>query len=94
MSEGKKTFRLGGAGGYSVHAVGHAPTRRGCKPAYETVQLRSDLLGGSVMFDVPLTAENVVGACAAVSAAGSLCEEDIAFLCGLLESALQNSAMN
>jgi hypothetical protein len=39
MSGTQKTFRLGGAGGYSVRAVGHAPTRQGGKPTYTHVDL-------------------------------------------------------
>lgn len=42
MSEGKKTFRLGGAGGYSVRAEGYAPQRFGQPRSYHTIELWCD----------------------------------------------------
>ncbi len=83
----QKTFRLGGAGGYSIRAVGFAPERRDQKPVYESIQLWSDELG-EPLFDLPLTTNNAADACAAVSAAGSLGDEDVAFLCGHIEGAV------
>lgn len=89
---GVKTFRLGGAGGYSIRAIGHAPTRRDQSPVYERVQLFSDVLGEKV-FEIELTDRNVAEACAAIVSAASLCADDANFLVTLCENALQHRAM-
>lgn len=87
-----KTRRLGGAAGYSVHALGLAQTH----PVYTRVELWKDAEDeANVLCSLPLDAKRKDILCAFRTwLPASMSAEDVKFLCGLVRTAYAQRALS